>query len=134
VRTTHALPPHPNVRAVSIVDRYLEHQRIYVFGRGEDAKVYVGSSDLMERNLDWRIEVAFPVYDAALREDVRTFVQYQVEDDVKARIYDEQQSNPYAGGKTGTRRAQTLTREYLERKAEAAGGRAARKPAIRKTG
>ncbi len=117
VRTTYAMSPHPNIRAVSILDRYLEHQRIYIFGRGEAEKIYVGSSDLMERNLDWRVEVAFPVYDEALREDIRAFVGFQLEDDYKARYYDETQSNPYVGGKTGTRRAQALTRAYLEAKA-----------------
>jgi len=116
VRTTYALPPHPNIRAVSILDRYLEHQRIYIFGRGAEEQVFVGSSDLMERNLDWRVEVAFPVYDEALREDVRQFMRFQLEDDVKARYYDEQQSNTYVGGKSGTKRAQALTREYLVNK------------------
>ncbi len=127
VRTTYALPPHPNIRAVSIVDRYLEHQRIYIFGKGDDEQVYVGSSDLMERNLDWRVEVAFPVFNEALREDIRTFMRFQVEDDMKARYYDEMQSNPYVGGKTGTRRAQEMTREYLESKVESAEQKAVRR-------
>ena len=82
------MPPHPNIRAVSILDRYLEHQRIYLFGRGAEEKVFAGSSDLMERNLDWRVEVAFPIYDPVLREDIKTFMRFQLEDDVKARDYD----------------------------------------------
>ncbi len=114
VRTTYAMLPHPNIRAISIVDQYLEHQRIYVFGRGDAARVFVGSSDLMERNLDWRVEVMFPVYDAALRSEVLTLLQFQIEDDCKARYYDDTQSNPYVGGPDGGRRAQRLTREYFE--------------------
>jgi len=127
VRTTYAMPPHPNIRAVSILDRYLEHQRIYLFGRGEEQKVFAGSSDLMERNLDWRVEVAFPIYDPSLREDIKTFMRFQLEDDVKARDYDEKQSNPYVGGKTGVLRAQARTREYLVGKLRGAVDKRAQK-------
>ena len=115
VRTTYAMVPHPNIRAISIVDQYLEHQRFYVFGRGDAARVFVGSSDLMERNLDWRVEVVFPVFDAALKEQVLALLRFQIDDDCKARFYDEKQSNPYVGGPSGQRRAQRLTREYFER-------------------
>jgi polyphosphate kinase len=114
VRTTYAMLPHPNIRAISIVDQFLEHQRVYVFGRGDAARVFVGSSDLMERNLDWRVEAVFPVYDAALRGQVLAMLQFQIEDDCKARYYDEKQSNPYVGGPAGDRRSQRLTREYFE--------------------
>jgi polyphosphate kinase len=115
VRTTYAMVPHPNIRAISIVDQYLEHQRVYVFGRGEAARVFVGSSDLMERNLDWRVEVVFPIFDADIRKQVLALLQFQIEDDCKARFYDETQSNPYVGGSGGQRRAQLLTRDYFER-------------------
>jgi len=114
VRTTYAMLPHPNIRAISILDRYLEHQRIFIFGKGESRTVLLGSSDLMERNLDWRVEVAFPVYDANVQKIVCEMVRLQIADDVKARYYDETQSNPYVGGMRGTRRAQTETRGYLE--------------------
>ena len=115
VRTTYAMLPHPNIRAISIVDQYLEHQRVFVFGRGDAARVFVGSSDLMERNLDWRVEVVFPVFDPKLREQVLDLLKFQIEDDCKARFYDETQSNPYVGGPAGQHRAQRLTREYFER-------------------
>jgi polyphosphate kinase len=115
VRTTYAMVPHPNIRAISVVDQYLEHQRFYVFGRGDAARVFAGSSDLMERNLDWRVEVVFPVFDASLKEQVLALLRFQIEDDCKARVYDETQSNPYVGGPGGQRRAQSLTREYFER-------------------
>jgi polyphosphate kinase len=114
VRTTYAMLPHPNIRAISIVDRYLEHQRMYIFGKGADRKVFLGSADLMERNLDWRVEVAFPVLDTDIQEMVCEMARLQVEDDYKARIYDETQSNPYVGGMRGSRRAQSETRTYLE--------------------
>lgn len=115
VRTTYAMLPHPNIRAISILDRYLEHQRVYMFGRGDDRLVFMSSADLMERNLDWRVEVAFPVYDPALRRQVSDMMGLQIADDVKARILNETQSNPYVGDGSGTHRVQYDTYHYLER-------------------
>ena len=113
VRTTYAMLPHPNIRAISILDRYLEHQRVYMFGRGSDRRVFMSSSDLMERNLDWRVEVAFPVYDHRLKQQVADIMELQVADNFKARVLDETQSNQYVGnGKTGNR-TQYRTYEYF---------------------
>ncbi len=126
VRTTYAMLPHPNIRAISILDRYLEHQRVYIFGRGEDRRVYLSSADLMTRNLDARVEVAFPVYDPQLQQQVVDMMALQIADDHKARVLDETQSNPYVGDRTGARRAQYDTRQYvagLAGKPEVAAGR-----------
>ncbi|HOV75443.1 MAG TPA: polyphosphate kinase 1 [Candidatus Hydrogenedentes bacterium] len=113
VRTTYAMLPHPNIRAISILDRFLEHQRIYIFGRGDDRLVFMSSADLMERNLDWRVEVAFPVFDPVLKGQVCDMMNLQIADNVKARILDETQSNPYVGDGSGKRRAQYDTYRYL---------------------
>ena len=113
VRTTYAMLPHPNIRAISILDRYLEHQRVYLFGRGEDRVVYMSSADLMERNLDWRVEVAFPVYAEPLKKQVADMMALQTTDTEKARILDADQSNRYVGGGAGQHRAQTETYEYF---------------------
>lgn len=120
IRTTYAMRPHDNIRAISILDRFLEHQRIYIFGRGEDRKIYLSSADLMERNLDWRIESAFPIYDPALQQEVAAMMAIQVADACKARILDETQSNHYVGtaGAAG-HRAQDETYKYLLRKWDA---------------
>ena len=115
IRTTSALKPHPNIRAISILDRYLEHQRVFMFGEGKDRRVYLSSADLMERNLDWRVEAAFPVYSPTVLEQVEAMMRMQASDDYKARILDETQSNPYAGGATGTRRAQIETMAYFQK-------------------
>ncbi len=114
IRTTYAVPPHPNIRAISILDRFLEHQRAYLFGRDEDLQVYMSSADLMERNLDWRVEVAFPVYDEVLKRQVADMMQLQVQDAFKARILDEMQTNRYIGKGTGGSRAQYATYDYLK--------------------
>jgi polyphosphate kinase len=106
VRTTYAMLPHPNIRAISILDRYLEHQRVYMFGRGEDARIFMSSADLMERNLDWRVEAAFPIYDPRLKELVTAMTAAQVADASKARVLDATQSNRYVADGAGPRRAQ----------------------------
>jgi len=115
VRTTYALRPHENIRATSILDRYLEHQRIYIFGRGEDRSVFMSSADLMERNLDWRVEVAFPIYDERLKQQVADMMTLQVDDTCKARILDETQSNQYVGNATCKHRTQYDTYRFFKR-------------------
>ena len=114
VRTTYAMKPHENIRAISILDRYLEHQRCYLFGKGKDQKVYLSSADLMERNLDWRVEVAFPILNAELRQQVAEMMELQIQDTAKARFLDETQSNPYVGVDADGVRVQDATRAYLE--------------------
>lgn len=73
-----------NVHIVSIVGRFLEHARIYLFGRGEDAVVYISSADLMTRNLNRRVEIACPVYDPALRSKLKWLLDTQLQDTAKA--------------------------------------------------
>jgi polyphosphate kinase len=113
VRTTYAMLPHPNIRAISILDRYLEHQRVYIFGKGKDRVIYMSSADLMERNLDWRVEVAFPIYDPRLQQQVLDMMAFQIADDAKARVLDETQSNQYVSKGSGSRRAQYDTYAYF---------------------
>jgi len=115
VRTTYAVPPHERIRATSILDRNLEHQRIYVFGKGKDLRVYLSSADLMERNLDWRVEAAFPIYDPGLQQQVLEMMAWQAADNCKARILDQMQTNRYVEEGAGPRRAQYDTYAFLER-------------------
>jgi len=74
-----------NIWAISIVDHYLEHARLMFFGSKGDETVYISSADLMTRNLDRRVEVAAPVLDKHLREELRYFFETQWADNVKAR-------------------------------------------------
>ena len=75
-----------NIHVISIVGRFLEHGRIYQFGRGENAKYYISSADLMTRNLNRRVEIACPVYDRQLREQLKWFLESQLRDTAKASI------------------------------------------------
>ncbi|MCC6143276.1 MAG: polyphosphate kinase 1 [Candidatus Hydrogenedentes bacterium] len=114
VRTTYAMLPHPNIRAISILDRFLEHQRVYIFGKGADRRVYMSSADLMERNLDWRVEAAFPVYDETLKQQICDMMALQVADSYKARVLDGTQCNRYVQMENHGLRAQMATYEYLK--------------------
>jgi polyphosphate kinase len=90
-----------NIRAISIVDRYLEHSRFMICCNGGNELVYITSADFMPRNLDRRIEVTCPIWDPALKKEITDLFDIQWNDNVKARIYDEEQSNRLvrAGGK-----------------------------------
>lgn len=84
-----------NIHVISIVDRFLEHGRAYVFHHGGERKMYLASADWMTRNLDRRVEVAFPVYDEAHRQTLMKMLKTQQSDNQKARLIDQAQSNPY---------------------------------------
>ena len=75
-----------NIHVTSIVGRFLEHSRIYQFGRNENAKYYISSADLMTRNLNRRVEIACPVYDTKLQEQLRWFIESELCDTAKASI------------------------------------------------
>lgn len=74
-----------NLRVTSIVGRYLEHPRVFVFGTGDDAKVYIGSADMMTRNTEKRVEVACPIFDPKIRKKLMHDLNIMLADNVKAR-------------------------------------------------
>ena len=82
-----------NIRAISIVDRYLEHPRVFVFEAGGQQKVFISSADLMTRNLDFRVEVTCPVYDEQAKKLILDVMEMQWRDRAKARLLDEEQTN-----------------------------------------
>lgn len=84
-----------NIRGISIIDRFLEHDRVYIFNNGGNEKIYLSSADWMKRNLSRRIEVAFPVYDNDLKNIIKHIVNIKLSDNVKARVIDEKQTNAY---------------------------------------
>ena len=74
-----------NLRVTSIVGRYLEHPRIFLFGTGADQKIYIGSADMMTRNTEKRVEVACPVYDETIRKQLTHMLKIMLADNVNAR-------------------------------------------------
>jgi polyphosphate kinase len=90
-----------NIEVKSIIDRFLEHSRVFIFGSGDDAQVFISSADWMERNLDYRVEVSCPIYDPLVREEIMDFMELQWRDNVKARIIEGNQPNKYVGRREG---------------------------------
>ncbi|HEV2130336.1 MAG TPA: phospholipase D-like domain-containing protein, partial [Longimicrobiaceae bacterium] len=86
-----------SIAARSIVDRFLEHARVFVFHQGGEEVCYLASADWMARNLSHRVEVAFPLYDLEVRREVREMLDLQLADTAKARVIDAGQRNLYAG-------------------------------------
>ncbi len=74
-----------NIRVISIVGRFLEHSRVYCFGRGEERKMYISSADLMTRNTDKRVEIAAPVLDNDIAEEILGILELMLADNVKAK-------------------------------------------------
>jgi polyphosphate kinase len=74
-----------NIEVISIVDKYLEHARVHIYGNGGKELIYLTSADFMTRNIDNRVEVGFPVLDDDLRKEVRDIIDIQLEDNTKAR-------------------------------------------------
>lgn len=108
-----------NVEAISIVDKYLEHARVYVFGAGEEAQVYISSADLMTRNLDSRVEVTCPIYDEANKKEILNNLEIGWRDNVKSRWHDQDYDNKYRRtGSIERHRSQTLLEEYYQQKAQ----------------
>ncbi|UYZ62682.1 polyphosphate kinase 1 [Hymenobacter weizhouensis] len=106
-----------NISQRGLVDRFLEHARVYVFGNGGEEKVYVASSDWMARNLDRRVEVAFPILQDDLRAEVRHLLDIQRQDNVKSRDWQNHflgQDDPAAPQV----RAQFATYHYLKKLSE----------------
>jgi polyphosphate kinase len=84
-----------NIQAISIVDKFLEHTRVFIFANGGKELMYISSADWMGRNLDSRIEVTAPIYDPKIRSEIRDFLAIQWRDNVKARIMDDSHSNSF---------------------------------------
>ena len=105
-----------NLKAIGIVDRYLEHSRIFVFGVGGRRRYFLSSADLLPRNLDTRFEIVCPVEDKKLQQQLERYLQLQWQDEVKARELDKKLSNPprKSGKKARATRAQQTIREWLE--------------------
>ncbi len=82
-----------NIQAIGIVDRYLEHARIYIFHNNAEPRYFISSADIMTRNIDFRVEVTCPIYDGKAQELLDTIVETQWQDNVKARLLNAEMTN-----------------------------------------
>jgi polyphosphate kinase len=106
-----------NIKVRSIVDRYLEHARVWFFENGGEEEVYLTSADLMTRNLDRRIEVGFPILDDRIKKELKDILIIQLQDNTKAREINAMNNNNYIGREEKKRhRSQVDIYQYLKNK------------------
>lgn len=110
--------PDEKIEIISIVDRFLEHSRVFIFGGGEVEKVYMGSADLMDRNLYRRVEVVTPIEDPILRLEMRRIMDILWRDNQKARYLSSDRLNEFRKTGKGVFRAQLDIYQYFERREE----------------
>ncbi|MEZ5006953.1 MAG: polyphosphate kinase 1 [Chitinophagales bacterium] len=102
-----------NIKAISLVDKLLEHTRVFVFHNDGKEDVYIGSADLMTRNLDYRVEVLCPILDRGLKQQLIDILDIQWSGNVKVRIFDQDQRNKYRKSKgKEIIRAQDVIHDY----------------------
>ena len=102
-----------NIEVISVVDKYLEHPRVYIFENGGDKKVYISSADLMTRNLDNRVEVACPIYQKDLKKQVIDTIKISLNDNVKSRLINLNKQNEFVENKNKKIRSQWDTYDYF---------------------
>jgi len=108
-----------NTHVISIVDRFLEHARIFIFENNGKKKIYCSSADWMVRNLSYRIETTFPIFDEDIRKQILDYIDIQLQDNVKARIIDTMGSNKYKTNDNNLAfRSQDEMYYYLKRRLE----------------
>jgi len=107
-----------NIEIISIIDKFLEHTRLYIFSNQNNPKMYISSADWMTRNIDTRVEVSCPIYDEDIKQELQHLFDICWNDNVKARIIDEKQDNRYRRNDKPKVRAQFETYKYYLNKLE----------------
>ena len=105
-----------NIEVISIVDKFLEHPRLFIFGINGNAKVYISSADWMTRNISFRVEVGCPIYDEAIKQELIDTFEISWADNVKARVIDQAQDNHYRTHTLPAQRSQVALYEYYQQK------------------
>lgn len=101
-----------NIEAYSIVDKYLEHSRVFIFHNNGQEKMFISSADWMSRNLDNRSEVAVPIYSPEVRKQIKDIIDIQLSGNTKLRIIDRKQINTYKKAKPGEKRVRVQDEVY----------------------
>jgi polyphosphate kinase len=107
-----------NIEVISIVDKFLEHTRLYVFGNNNNPKIYISSADWMTRNIENRVEVSCPIYDESIKRELLETFEISWNDNVKARLLNENQNNEYRKNNKTKIRSQLALYDYYSKKLE----------------
>ena len=105
-----------NIEVISIVDKFLEHPRLFIFGNNGNPKIYISSADWMTRNISFRVEVGCPIYDEAIKQELIDTFEISWADNVKARVIDQAQDNHYRPHTLPAQRSQIALYEYYQQK------------------
>jgi len=106
-----------NITVISIIDKFLEHARVFIFGNSGNEEMFLSSADLMTRNFEHRVEVGFPVLDKEVQQEIRDIIDFQLQDNVKARDITRLNNNKYHKNRSTIKiRAQVQTYNYLKNK------------------
>lgn len=105
-----------NIEVISIVDKFLEHPRLFIFGNNGNPKVYISSADWMTRNISFRVEVGCPIYDETIKQELIDTFEISWTDNVKARVIDQAQDNHYRPHTLPAQRSQLALYEYYQQK------------------
>ena len=107
-----------NIEAISIVDKFLEHSRVFIFNNNGNPKYFISSADLMTRNLDHRSEVAVPIYDTNIQRQLNEMIEAILADNTKARVLGSKQNNEYkkSNNKTKVRAQESINNLFKSRK------------------
>ncbi len=105
-----------NIEVISIVDKFLEHPRLFIFGNNGNPKIYISSADWMTRNISFRVEVGCPIYDETIKQELIDTFEISWADNVKARVIDQAQDNHYRPHTLPAQRSQVALYEYYQQK------------------
>jgi polyphosphate kinase len=101
-----------NIEVISIVGKFLEHPRLFIFENGGDPKVYISSADFMGRNLDNRVEISCPIYDPEIKQEILDMFEIGWSDNVKARVISSKNDNAYRRNNKPKVRSQLKMYDY----------------------
>ena len=107
-----------NIEVISVIDKFLEHPRVFIFCDEGNSKVYISSADWMTRNIDNRVEVGCPIYDEDIKQEILDTFDISWSDNVKARIFSENQDNAYKKNDAVKLRSQFTMYEYYQKKSK----------------
>jgi polyphosphate kinase len=105
-----------NIRVISVVDKFLEHPRVYIFENDGDPQMYISSADWMTRNIDNRVEVACPILDKDLQQELLDTFMISWNDNVKARLVNTKNQNAFVSNQEKAIRSQWATYAYFKEK------------------
>jgi polyphosphate kinase len=105
-----------NITAISVVDKFLEHPRVFIFGNAGKPKVYISSADWMTRNIENRVEVGVPIYQENIKKEILDTFEIAWRDNVKARVFSDRFDNAYKKLDKPAIRSQFVTYDYYKSK------------------